>query len=116
MDLRLTPKAGTGATDVFVPTRHYPGGYDAIVTGGHVVSRPQARHLLVVANASGEVRVVVRPHVGGAPGARPAPPATPAGAHLPATGFTPFGPLLAGLILGATALLVKLRNACTQRC
>jgi endoglycosylceramidase len=107
MDLRFTPKPGVGSTDVFVPTRHYPGGYDAVVTGGRVVSPPQARHLLVAANGSGEVRVIVRPHVPGAPVSRPvAPPTTPV-SQLPATGTGRILGLLGALILGIAAVLLK---------
>jgi endoglycosylceramidase len=118
MDLTLTPKAGTGQTDVFVPTRHYPGGYDAVVTGGRVTSPPQSRHLLVVANGSGTLRIVVRPHVSGrhvpGPGA-PVPPAGPANQHLPATGFRIWEAFFAAMILGSAALLLKLRSALIQR-
>jgi endoglycosylceramidase len=111
MDLRFTPKSGVGPTDVFVPTRHYPGGYDAVVTGGRVVSAPQARHLLVVANGAAEVRVVVRPHVGGVPVARPvAPPPTP-GEQLPATGILPISALIGAMILGVAGLLLKANRA-----
>jgi endoglycosylceramidase len=111
MDLRFTPKAGTGVTDVFVPKRHYPGGYDAVVTGGHVTSSAQSRHLLVVATGAGEVHVVVRPHVATGPVARPVTPATPGGAHLPATGYASTTGLLAALLIGLGWLAARLRAA-----
>jgi endoglycosylceramidase len=107
MDLRFTPKSGVGSTDVFVPQRHYKGGYDAVVTGGRVVSAPQARHLLVVANGSGAVHVIVRPHVARAPVARPVAKPTTAGSELPATGSGPVFGLLGAMILGITTLLLK---------
>lgn len=54
---------GAGArTRISTPAYVYPQGYDAIVTGGHVVSKPGAG-LLVVAQAAGARRmsVTVRP-------------------------------------------------------
>ncbi|MBK5305930.1 MAG: cellulase family glycosylhydrolase [Frankiaceae bacterium] len=116
MDLTYAPKSGVGPTDVFVPQRHYPGGYDAVVTGGRVTSARQARHLLVVANGTTPVRVVVRPHVPGAAGGAPAaapPSAQPPAGELPATGSALLRPLIAALILGIGALLLKRRNALT---
>jgi hypothetical protein len=111
MDLRLTPKAGVGVTDVFVPARQYRAGYDAVVTGGPVVSSAQSRHLLVAANGAGEVHVVVRPHVAGAGTTKPvATPAQPApGGRLPATGLGLWLPPSALLILGISAALMKRR-------
>ncbi|MCU1588813.1 MAG: endoglycoceramidase [Frankiales bacterium] len=114
MDLRLQPRRGV--TDVFVPARHYPGGYDAVVTGGHVVSAAQSRHLLVTANGSAEVRIVVRPHAATVPGARPvtpAPPGTGRGGRLPATGRGPAAALVGLLILGTSGLLMKRCRALT---
>lgn len=110
MDLRFTPKAGTGATDVFVPRRHYPSGYDAVVTGGRVVSAPQSRHLLVMANGSAEVRVIVQPHVGRT-SVRPAPPRKPVDSRLPATGMAPLIALFGALILGIAAVVLKAATA-----
>jgi LPXTG-motif cell wall-anchored protein len=115
MDLRYTPKAGAGSTDVFVPRRHYPAGYDAVVTGGRVLSAPQSRHLLVASNGSAEVRVIVRPHVGGAPLLRPAPPTAPARSDLPATGNSAISTLLGVLILGIAALLLKAKRTLISR-
>lgn len=103
MDLRLTPKVGVGPTDVFVPARHYAAGYEAVVTGGRVMSPAQARHLLVQANGSGEVRIVVRPS-SGRPAEAPAPRThlrSPTAGRLPATGSLPLAPLAALLILAA---------------
>jgi endoglycosylceramidase len=115
MDLRLTPHAGVGVTDVFVPARQYRAGYDAVVTGGHVVSSGQSRHLLVAANGAAEVHIVVRPHVGSASTTRP--PADPArsapGGRLPATGLGLGLPVSAVLILGIWTALMKRRIALT---
>jgi endoglycosylceramidase len=45
-----------------VPPVEYPGGYQVSVTGGQVVSAPNAPVLAVVANAgAGRVDVVVAP-------------------------------------------------------
>jgi endoglycosylceramidase len=118
MDLRLQPKAGLGPTDVFVPARHYPGGYDAVVTGGRVVSAAQARHLLVVASGAGEVHVVVRPHVahpasgGGSSGPSPSP--SPGGGRLPATGQLPWLPAGALLLLAGAAVVRRRRCSSGQ--
>jgi endoglycosylceramidase len=108
MDLRFQPKAGVGPTDVFVPARHYKGGYDAVVTGGHVTSPAQARHLLVVADGVGQVRVVVRPHAArraptttGPPTTAPAGPATPAGQGLATTGADPLVAVVGALLVVA---------------
>lgn len=96
MDLVLRPKSGVGPTDIFVPARHYPRGYEAVVTGGRIVSAPQARHLLVVADGASDVRVVVRPYAGAGspviPKTGPGPQPGPAGAApdargLPSTGL-----------------------------
>ena len=61
--MRLTYTAGgqKAPTDVFVPQRHYPHGYRAIVTGGRVLSTPDATHLLVTAKPGTTVTVIVRP-------------------------------------------------------
>ncbi|GAA2135844.1 hypothetical protein GCM10009844_01500 [Nocardioides koreensis] len=55
--------AAASRTRIAVPRLVYPRGYDVRVTGGRVVSGPDAR-TLVVSQAAGtrEVRVVVRPH------------------------------------------------------
>lgn len=50
-------RAGTapGAkTEIFIPSRHYPGGYRATVTGGRVTSEPGASVLTVVADAGAD--------------------------------------------------------------
>ena len=116
MDLGSRRKQVPGSTDVFVPTRHYPSGYDAVVTGGHVVSSAaQARHLLVAANGAAEVHVVVRPHVAG-PGTTKtvvAPSQPTPGGRLPATGLGLWLPPTALLILGICAALLKRRIALT---
>ena len=61
--MQLTYQAGTQQlpTDVFVPSRHYPHGYTVTVTGGHVVSAPDAQHLLVTAKPGATVTVRVQP-------------------------------------------------------
>lgn len=103
MDLHYLARAG--ATDVYVPARQYRTGYDAIVTGGRVVSSPQARHLLVTATGSGEVRVIVRPRAGAArvaPRSQPAAP-HPSSGHLPSTGGAPLPALVAVALLVGTA-------------
>ena len=61
--MRLVYRAGRqkAPTDVFVPQRHYPHGYRATVTGGHVVSQPNAVHLLVTAPPGTTVTVRLSP-------------------------------------------------------
>jgi endoglycosylceramidase len=50
-----------GPTEVFVPARHYPGGYDVAVTGpARVVSRPGSGVLRLRGTGDGEVRVQIR--------------------------------------------------------
>jgi len=58
---RYTPDpTATGPTSLVVPAPAYPAGYDAIVTGGIVVSAANAGRLDVVANSgAAEVRVTV---------------------------------------------------------
>ncbi|MDL9935776.1 cellulase family glycosylhydrolase [Gordonia sp. ABSL1-1] len=60
MELSWTARPGVSApTDIFVPVaRHYPAGYRVTVTGGTVVSAPNAEHLLVT-NTAPSVRVVL---------------------------------------------------------
>ncbi|HYC54292.1 MAG TPA: cellulase family glycosylhydrolase [Candidatus Binatia bacterium] len=49
------------ASEVFVPARHYPGGYSAVVTGpARIVSRPNAPVLKLRGTAAGQVRVEIR--------------------------------------------------------
>jgi endoglycosylceramidase len=58
--------AGTPQTEVFLPDRHYPKGYEADVDGGGIASNPSAR-VLRVAACPGRKRVsltVRRPGVG----------------------------------------------------
>jgi hypothetical protein len=108
MDLRYRP-TGSGVTDVFVPARHYGRGYDAVVTGGRVVSARGARHLLVRASGAGEVHVVVRPAAaGGGAGVGGGAPGAPGRLRtLPTTGLS------AGL--GAVAGLLMLLGLMTRR-
>ena len=47
-----------GPTEIFIPARHYPTGYQVTVSGAHVVSSPNASVLQLVAN-SGATRVDV---------------------------------------------------------
>lgn len=114
MSLTYQPKSGIGPTDVFVPLRHYGSGYDAVVTGGRVVSGPQARHLLVAADGAGTVRVVIRPRSAGPPAPRSvAAPSRPAREALAATGPSPWRPAVAALILGICGLILNRRIALT---
>jgi endoglycosylceramidase len=54
--------ASTPATEVFVPRRHYPNGYEVDVDGGGIASAPGATLLRVAACAGRErVTVTVRP-------------------------------------------------------
>ncbi len=46
-------------TEVFIPPRHYPGGYDVHVTGGEVASEPGAR--LLQLSGPGRVKAQVSP-------------------------------------------------------
>jgi endoglycosylceramidase len=61
--LQLTYTAGKqkAPTDVFVPQRHYPHGYRAVVTNGQVVSAQNAAHLLVTAKPGNTVTIRVQP-------------------------------------------------------
>jgi endoglycosylceramidase len=61
--MQLTYRAGSkkAPTEIFVPQRHYPRGYRVVVTGGRVVSKPNAPHLLVVAKSGSTVSVAVQP-------------------------------------------------------
>ncbi|HVT36990.1 MAG TPA: cellulase family glycosylhydrolase [Nevskiaceae bacterium] len=59
--LTYTPRATTLPTEIFVPARHYPAGYQAQVTGGHVTSPDNATLLEVVADGSSAVQVTVTP-------------------------------------------------------
>lgn len=116
MDLRFRSKPGVGSTDVFVPARQYAGGYDAVVTGGRVVSAAQSRHLLIAATGSGDVHVIVRRHVGRSGAASPATgtsPATRTAGNLPATGPDPARPAAALLVLALAA--VGSRRTCRLR-
>jgi endoglycosylceramidase len=61
MQLAYRAGAQQAPTDVFVPQRHYPHGYRAVVTGGRVVSAPGATHLLVTAKPGATVTVRVQP-------------------------------------------------------
>jgi endoglycosylceramidase len=52
-------------TQVFVPRRHYPTGYDVYVQGGQAISRRNARHLRVrTCRGRGLVKVTVAPGKG----------------------------------------------------
>jgi hypothetical protein len=111
MDLRLSAKPRTGLTDVYVPDRQYPGGYDVQVTGGRVSPASSGRHVLIAAAGAGEVRIVVRPHSGSAGQGPPAAPpsATPAagGGTLATTGSVGSLPMAAGVLLLACAAVCR---------
>jgi endoglycosylceramidase len=81
-----TKRAGGGAfgpgagSEIFVPRRHYPGGYDVTVTGGDPVSPASASRLRIRTCAGrDEVRVRLRP----GSGERTADCAAPAGRKKP---------------------------------
>jgi endoglycosylceramidase len=110
MDATYAPRRSTGRTDVFVPSRTYPHGYVAVVTGGRVTSAPQARHLLIEADPGAtSVHVIVKAGAASAP----APSVTstnPAGspvkghAGLAATGLGLEAPLAALVLLMMSAV------------
>jgi endoglycosylceramidase len=107
MKLVYLPRAGVGDTDIFVPQRHYPRGYRAIVTGGVVVSAAGAVHLLVrTSPGARQVNVVVQPATGRTGAATPstptsaaAAPAAGAGSRLPATGAATWPAAVGSLLL-----------------
>ena len=51
-------------TQIFVPTRKYPTGYTASVTGGRSVSKPTAAWLMIRAAAGSSVSVTIKPRTG----------------------------------------------------
>ena len=55
---RYTPRAASGPTEIFAPARHYPNGYDVVVTGGTVTSSPGAR-VVRIDSAPGTAEVSV---------------------------------------------------------
>ena len=57
--LTYVPRSSTAPTEIFVPARHYPKGYQVSVQGGQVVSAPGAT-LLQVTNSIGASLVQVR--------------------------------------------------------
>jgi len=61
--MTLVYRAGAqkAPTDVFVPQRQYPTGYRVVVSGGRVISKPNATHLLVIARPNTTVTVTVTP-------------------------------------------------------
>jgi len=61
--MTLVYRAGTQQTptDIFVPQRHYPRGYRVTAAGAHVLSKPNARHLLVKAQPNTTVTVTLTP-------------------------------------------------------
>ena len=61
--MQLTYRAGNqkAPTDIFVPSRHYPHGYRVMVTGGRVISKPGATHLLITARPGTTVTVKLQP-------------------------------------------------------
>ena len=68
LDFSYTPRPATGPTEIFVPARHYPSGYDVKADGAHVVSRPNAPVLQLVADPGAtRVNVEVSPLTGTAP-------------------------------------------------
>jgi endoglycosylceramidase len=103
MDLRLDAKPRTGLTDIYVPDRQYPGGYDVQVTGGRVSPTSSGRHVLVAAAGAGQVRIVVRPRTrsagNGAPSAAPSATRPTARGTLATTGSRGTLPMAAGVVL-----------------
>src|SRR4051794_3988678 len=59
--MKLVYRAGAqkAPTDIFVPRRHYPNGSRVAVTGGRVISKANATHLLVKAQPNTTVTVEV---------------------------------------------------------
>ncbi len=56
--LTYVPRSSTAPTEIFVPARHYPNGYQVSVQGGQVVSAPGATLLQVTNNAgAGQVQL-----------------------------------------------------------
>jgi endoglycosylceramidase len=52
--------SGSGEpTSLSIPPRHYPDGYDVAVSGGTVVSEPDAAHLVIEAPTGSDVEVTV---------------------------------------------------------
>ena len=61
MTLTYTPKAGTGLTDLFIPSRFYPHGYTIDVSGGRV-AKTAGQHALISAKSGARtVQVTVHP-------------------------------------------------------
>lgn len=53
-----------GATVLSIPSRHYPDGYDVVVTGGTVVSPPDVPDLVIEAPPGSDVTVTVSRRAG----------------------------------------------------
>ncbi|HVU74002.1 MAG TPA: cellulase family glycosylhydrolase [Mycobacteriales bacterium] len=119
MTLTYTPRRSTGLTDVFIPPGEYANGYKTVVTNGHVVSDRAAtgggRHVLVDADGTATVTVVVKPGAGatvasgngtldGPTKSGRRPPVTSAGGGLAATGLGVGLPVIAGAVLLGAAL------------
>jgi endoglycosylceramidase len=90
MHYRYTPSPAGGTTEIATSDVHYPHGYAATVTGGHLASEPGAARILVEPDAgAAQVEVTVRARAASAPAdATPATTSAPATGrpHLPATG------------------------------
>src|SRR5207244_831496 len=119
-DFSYTPRAAGGPTEVFVPARHYPGGYVVDVKGGHVISAPNATILKLLADQGAtRVDVDLRPGVaktaaGGPPSANPSPPGGTSveGRRLAATGSSfPWEPVGGAAVIAALAALGVLAHA-----
>lgn len=54
-----TASAAGRATSLSIPPQHYPDGYDVALSGGTVVSEPDAAHLLIEAPSGSAVAVTV---------------------------------------------------------
>lgn len=59
----FTPDGSAHRSEIFAPARHYPNGYDAVITGGHAVSAANATLLQVVADpGASTVQIQITPH------------------------------------------------------
>jgi endoglycosylceramidase len=58
---RYAPRPATAPTEIFVPDRHYPNGYDVTVEGATVSEQTAQRVLLLNVCGAREVNVVIRP-------------------------------------------------------
>ena len=58
---RYAPRPATAPTEIFVPDRHYPNGFDVTVEGATVSEQTAQRVLLLNVCGAREVDVVIRP-------------------------------------------------------